>query len=112
MRFSARILAAVAASTGSVAIWAYAGILSFRAGCAGDTKGASVGDVELAFALENQSAQIFFAGLAVAAAGLLLLPRTTIPTRIAFAAPALVLAVPIFNLLFIQIEIWGVQHCW
>jgi hypothetical protein len=112
MKFSARIVAAVAASSGFVALLAYAGILSFDAGCAGDTKGGSVGDIQLALALEEQSLLVFSAGLAMAAAALLLLPRTTIATRIAIAAPAIVLAFPVFQLLFMQIEVWGIQACW
>ena len=112
MRPSARTLAAVATSAIVAATLAYAGILSFRAGCAGDTKSAAVGDIALAFALEEQSLRVFLAGLAVTGAGLLLLPRTTMAHRIAVAAPVLVLAVPVFQLLFIQVETWGVQHCW
>jgi hypothetical protein len=112
MRPSARTLAAVATSAIVAATLAYAGILSFRAGCAGDTKSGSVGDIALAFALEEQSLGVLFAGLAVAAAGMLFLSRTTIIIRIGVAAPALVLAVPIFQLLLMQVEIWGVQHCW
>jgi hypothetical protein len=112
MRPGAHTLAAVATSAIVAATLAYAGILSFRAGCAGDTKGGSVGDIRLALALEEQSLSVFLAGLAVAGAGLLFLPRTTMAHRIAVAAPALVLAVPFFQLLFIQVEIWGVQHCW
>ena len=85
--------------------------LSFQAGCAGDTKGGSLGDVQAALRLEWHSLAALLVAIAcfgcVPFAGL----KIRLLLRVAVSVAVVVMSLGILVLLSIQLEIYGVQRC-
>ncbi|MBW8847845.1 MAG: hypothetical protein JF607_23020 [Burkholderiales bacterium] len=83
----------------------------FRAGCAGDLKGGTLGNPVKALALEGVGAPLGWLGLAFAIMAALCRPNVAIGRRGAIAVTVLVLGGAGVVLLGVQFEIWGTQSC-
>ena len=83
----------------------------FQAGCAGDSKGGSLGNPIRALELEGLATLPFLVGLICGACAVALLPMPSLSVRGASSLVFLFVCGISFWLLGIQFEIWGVQSC-
>ncbi|SRR5712691_12109168 len=99
-------LGAISFVSFAVSFW-----LMFRAGCAGDLKTGSYGDVRLALELENAAIPFFAFGAVGLVAFIASLKIVPVPQRIGIAAACVLFGGPLLWLLAIQFEVWGIQAC-
>jgi hypothetical protein len=83
----------------------------FRAGCAGDLKTGSYGDLRLAHELENAALPFFALGAMGLMAFVASLKDVPVHRRIGIAGVCILFGGPFLWLLAIQFEVWGVQEC-
>lgn len=86
-------------------------ILSFMAGCAGDTKGGSLGNITLALHYGGLASLALFAGLSFGSAGFVVRPAPELSQRAAYAAAWFFFSGILFLVAAFQAEVWGVQSC-
>jgi hypothetical protein len=79
--------------------------LQFRAGCAGDVKSGALGDPQRALQLEYIAFPFFLLAVGAGVAVLLLYGR------LAIASAFFLIGGPLMWYLGVQLEVWGVQHC-
>jgi hypothetical protein len=85
--------------------------LSFIAGCAGDAKSGTVGDIGLALHYGDLAMLALFAGMSLGAVGFIVRPAPAISQRAAYAIAWFVIGAVLFWAAAFQTEIWGIQSC-
>ena len=86
-------------------------VVLFKAGCAGDLKGGSLGSVEEALRLEEAGVPFAWAGVAIAVLAIACHGRLSAQQRIAGAVVVFLVGAIGSTFLGIQFEVWGVQAC-
>jgi hypothetical protein len=83
----------------------------FQAGCAGDSKGGSLGNPIRALELEGLATLPFIVGLFCGACAIAFAPILSPSLRVTYSLLFLLVCGICLWLLGIQFEIWGVQSC-
>jgi hypothetical protein len=95
----------------SLAALAGAFMLLYQAGCAGDTKGAALGNPVHALHLEGLAMLPFAVGMVSGTGAIALAGGTSSGRRAALATGFLLIGGVFLWVLGVQFEIWGVQSC-
>jgi len=83
----------------------------YQAGCAGDLKGGSLGDPNLALRIEGKGVVLGWLSVLLLSIIIGTLPRLQPGLRIAGVAVAVVIGFITITITGIQFEVWGVQSC-
>jgi hypothetical protein len=96
---------------GSFVCVAVSFLFMFKAGCAGDLKGGSLGDLEQAMDHEGGGVFIGWLGLLLASAATASTPKFDLVQRVGCAIAVGVVGLVALTVVGIQFEVWGVQSC-
>jgi hypothetical protein len=83
----------------------------YSAGCAGDLKGGSLGNLPLALKTESMGILLAWVGIALATLAAAARRGLVLQQRIARVLAVLFLGAVALTIMGIQLEFWGVQHC-
>ena len=96
----------------SLAFYAVSAWLLFKAGCAGDTKGGSLGDPLVALSLENAAFPFFLLAIVATVSLIAWLTPGSVWYRVAAIIACVLVGVPALWLTGLQVEVWGLRHCY
>lgn len=85
--------------------------VSFQAGCAGDAKGGSLGNVELALHYGSLAMLLILAGMSMGSIGLMVRSAPALGQRATQAVAWFLGSGVLFWLAAFQAETWGIQSC-
>jgi hypothetical protein len=95
----------------SLALYAVSAWLLFKAGCAGDTKGGSYGDPLVSLSLENAAFPFFLLAVVATASLIAWLTPGSMRYRVAATVAFVLVGIPVLWLMGLQVESWGLRHC-